>query len=72
MYVKRISQLQHNSNDFVQFTAPDLAAIARSFDALENDALEPGTEQSGSQNMDDTGFFSVQVMDKALDVWGLQ
>ena len=55
-----------------QFTAPDLAAIANSFDNLEHDAMEGTTQRSSSQNMDDTGFFSVQVMDKALDVWGLQ
>ncbi|KAL5484934.1 hypothetical protein ACEPAI_7576 [Sanghuangporus weigelae] len=49
-----------------------LAAIARSFDALEHDALDADDAQrSGSHNMDDTGFFSVQVIDRALDVWGL-
>ena len=74
----------------MQFTAPDLASIAGTFDAMEQDALE-GNEHSASTNMDDTGmtstlvvclilthmiriqgFFSVQVMDRALDVWGLK
>ncbi|KAL5528170.1 hypothetical protein ACEPAF_7306 [Sanghuangporus sanghuang] len=66
---------QHALNSLLQgnyFTAPDLAAIARSFDALEHDALDADDAQrSGSHNMDDTGFFSVQVIDQALDVWGL-
>ncbi|KAL5524044.1 hypothetical protein ACEPAG_8217 [Sanghuangporus baumii] len=66
---------QHALNSLLQgnyFTAPDLAAIARSFDALEHDALDADDAQrSGSHNMDDTGFFSVQVIDSALDVWGL-
>ncbi|EJD03337.1 Josephin-domain-containing protein [Fomitiporia mediterranea MF3/22] len=65
---------QHALNSLLQgnyFTAPDLAAIANSFDMLEHNALESQPRQSGSHNMDDTGFFSVQVIDKALDVWGL-
>ncbi|THH07978.1 hypothetical protein EW145_g3007, partial [Phellinidium pouzarii] len=65
---------QHALNSLLQgnyFTAPDLAAIANSFDALEQDALGNEEHQAASTNMDDSGFFSVQVMDKALDVWGL-
>ncbi|KAH8828047.1 Josephin-domain-containing protein [Flagelloscypha sp. PMI_526] len=30
-----------------------------------------GNAGTTSTNMDDTGFFSVQVLDRALDVWGL-
>ena len=72
----------------MQFTAPDLAAIAQSFDTLERDAL--GGEERASTNMDDSGayggdtyqkgahlrtsagFFSIQVIEKALEVWGLR
>jgi len=28
--------------------------------------------QDGSQNMDDSGFFSSQVLGSALQVWGLE
>lgn len=27
--------------------------------------------QQGSSNFDDSGFFSIQVIDKAIQVWGL-
>ncbi|KAH8119567.1 Josephin-domain-containing protein [Phellopilus nigrolimitatus] len=65
---------QHALNSLLQgnyFTAPDLASIANAFDVLEHDALGPEAREGASSNMDDTGFFSVQVMDRALDVWGL-
>lgn len=41
----------------MQFTAPDLAAIAQSFDVLEQDAL--GGEERASSNMDDSGVLSI-------------
>ncbi|KAF8070468.1 Josephin-domain-containing protein [Lyophyllum atratum] len=50
------------------FTAPDLSDIARNLDTLEHSYDESHTE---STNMDDSGFFSVQVLDNALKVWGL-
>ena len=28
-------------------------------------------DQQGSSNFDDSGFFSIQVIDKAIQVWGL-
>ncbi|RDB25080.1 Ataxin-3 [Hypsizygus marmoreus] len=62
---------QHALNSLLQgnfFTAPDLSDIARNLDALEHSYDEAHT---GSTNMDDTGFFSVQVLDNALKVWGL-
>ncbi|KAG6857689.1 hypothetical protein H0H87_004105 [Tephrocybe sp. NHM501043] len=62
---------QHALNNLLQgnyFTAPDLSAIASDLDALEHSYDGAHT---GSTNMDDTGFFSVQVLENALTVWGL-
>lgn len=39
----------------LQFTAPDLAQIAHSFDTLEQHAL--GVGERASTNMDDSGTF---------------
>ncbi|KAF8844289.1 Josephin-domain-containing protein [Paxillus ammoniavirescens] len=64
---------QHALNSLLQgnyFTAPDLSELARNLDHLEN-AYDEETRGQGSANMDDTGFFSVQVLENALDVWGL-
>ncbi|CCM05363.1 uncharacterized protein FIBRA_07578 [Fibroporia radiculosa] len=52
------------------FTAPDLSAIARSLDEQEAE-YEERSHDHDSANMDDTGFFSVQVLERALQVWGL-
>ncbi|KAF8750957.1 Josephin protein [Rhizoctonia solani] len=58
---------QHALNSVLQgnyFTPPDLAQIAH-----ELDQLEQGVQQSRdgrSTNMDDTGYFSVQVLENAL------
>ncbi|KAF7973698.1 hypothetical protein HWV62_14370 [Athelia sp. TMB] len=52
------------------FTAPDLSQIAQNMDELEASYDDQNTGQQ-STNMDDTGFFSVQVLEKALNVWGL-
>ncbi|KAF5385834.1 hypothetical protein D9615_002249 [Tricholomella constricta] len=62
---------QHALNSLLQgnyFTAPDLSDIARNLDALEHSYDGSHTD---STNMDDTGFFSVQVLENALKVWGL-
>ncbi|KAG1751569.1 Josephin-domain-containing protein [Suillus paluster] len=66
---------QHALNSLLQgnyFTAPDLSEFARKMDTLEEssrygDAIRVHT----SANMDDTGFFSVQVLEEALNVWNL-
>ncbi|KAM6502261.1 Josephin domain containing protein [Amanita muscaria] len=63
---------QHALNNLLQgsyFSAPDLSDLARNLDLLEQSYRRD--EQSTSMNMDDTGFFSVQVMENALKVWGL-
>ncbi|KAH7108262.1 Josephin-domain-containing protein [Auriculariales sp. MPI-PUGE-AT-0066] len=64
---------QHALNNLLQgsyFSAPDLAAIAHDLDELEASYDESNTGKS--TNMDDTGFFSVQVLENALAVWGLR
>ncbi|KAI0793181.1 Josephin-domain-containing protein [Abortiporus biennis] len=64
---------QHALNNLLQgnyFTAPDLSDIAKSLDTLEEDYDEDRRNRH-STNMDDTGFFSVQVLERALQVWGL-
>eukprot|EP00128_Syssomonas_multiformis_P005637 Colp12_sorted_trinity150504_noHs@9547 len=74
---------QHCLNGLLQgpyFTAVDLAEIAKGLDALEAKALSEGgvgTDymkhlQQPSSNYDDSGFFSVQVLQKALEVFSLE
>ncbi|BGO91813.1 hypothetical protein NBRC10512_007610 [Rhodotorula toruloides] len=72
---------QHALNNLLQsamYTVVDLAGIARELDALEASQLDPGTRlrgddpREGSQNYDDSGFFSVQVMEEAIKVFGLR
>ncbi|GAA5827635.1 hypothetical protein JCM5353_008752 [Sporobolomyces roseus] len=70
--------LQHSINNLLQselFSPASLADIARELDALESAQLDPGTRLRGetsSQNVDESGFFSVQVAEKALEVLGLR
>ncbi|KAJ3838989.1 Josephin-domain-containing protein [Lentinula raphanica] len=64
---------QHALNSLLQgniFSASDLAAIAQDLDDLEG-VYATENPSVASQNMDDSGFFSVQVLENALDVWGL-
>ncbi|KAG0362980.1 Josephin-domain-containing protein [Gamsiella multidivaricata] len=69
---------QHCLNALLQgpyFTAIDLAELARQLDQREQDALGnsgSGAREVKSQNMDDSGFFSVQVLSHALDIWNVQ
>ncbi|KAG9325003.1 hypothetical protein KVV02_000512 [Mortierella alpina] len=69
---------QHCLNALLQgpyFTAIDLAELARQLDQKEQDALGNFGSGSGdikSQNMDDSGFFSVQVLSHALSIWNIQ
>ncbi|GAA5844930.1 hypothetical protein JCM3766R1_000336 [Sporobolomyces carnicolor] len=72
--------LQHSINNLLQselFSPASLADIARELDLLERAHLDPGTRLRGeeafaSQNVDESGFFSVQVAEKALEVVGLR
>lgn len=63
---------QHALNSLLQgpyFDAADLSVIGRNLDELEINYDDDRRE--GGMNVDDTGFFSVQVLEKALQVWGL-
>ncbi|KAI0341867.1 Josephin-domain-containing protein [Trametopsis cervina] len=64
---------QHALNSLLQdeyFTAPDLAAIAKELDQLE-EGYDDANFGESSTNMDDTGFFSIQVIEEALKSWSL-
>lgn len=63
------------------FTAVELSLLAQKLDEEERQRMaESGEEseeyrnflQQPSGNMDDSGFFSVQVISSALQVWGLE
>lgn len=66
---------QHALNSLLQgsyFTAPDLSEFARKLDALEESSRYDDVNRARtSTNMDDTGFFSVQVLEEALNIWNL-
>ncbi|KAG5869761.1 hypothetical protein JTB14_028326 [Gonioctena quinquepunctata] len=75
---------QHCLNSLLQgpyFTAVDLSTLAQKLDDEERRRMaECGEEseeyrkflQQPSGNMDDSGYFSVQVISSALQVWGLE
>lgn len=75
---------QHCLNSLLQgayFTAVDLGSLASRLDEEEREQMAEGgidTEdyrtflQQPSSNMDDSGYFSVQVISSALQVWGLE
>ncbi|KAM9571318.1 ataxin-3-like isoform 2-T3 [Salvelinus alpinus] len=73
---------QHCLNNLLQgeyFTPVDLSSIAHQLDEEERMAEGGiGSEeyitflQQPSGNMDDSGFFSIQVISNALSVWGLE
>lgn len=53
------------------FSAPDLSAIGLELDATERSLLGGSTRPNASENVDESGNFSIQVLSKALDVFGL-
>ncbi|CAH1099066.1 unnamed protein product [Psylliodes chrysocephalus] len=75
---------QHCLNSLLQgpyFTAVELSTLAQKLDEEERKRMaESGEEseeyhkflQQPSGNMDDSGYFSVQVISSALQVWGLE
>nr|CAH8842700.1 unnamed protein product [Trichobilharzia regenti] len=67
---------QHCLNALLQgpyFTAVDLANIASQLDEQESSAMGSSCSAIGNfQNMDETGYFSVQVICKALQIWSLE
>ncbi|KAJ7072306.1 Josephin-domain-containing protein [Mycena amicta] len=63
---------QHALNSLLQgnyFTAPDLSVLAKELDTLE-ESHDDDNHGTRSGNMDDTGFFSLHVLENALKVWG--
>eukprot|EP00842_Homolaphlyctis_polyrhiza_P000144 jgi/Hompol1/112/HPOL_002442-RA len=77
---------QHCLNALLQgpyFTAVDLSQLGMELDEAEAMAMAEGNtdgiesddfrkfKRGGSTNFDDSGFFSVQVIEKALAVWAL-
>lgn len=75
---------QHCLNNLLQgeyFTPVDLSSIAQQLDEEERIRMAEGGVSSDeyrtflqqpSGNMDDSGFFSIQVISNALRVWGLE
>lgn len=75
---------QHCLNSLLQgpyFTPIDLANFAQELDDAERERMAEGDTSSAeflrflqqpSANVDDSGFFSVQVLSKALKVWNLE
>ncbi|CAK6957017.1 ataxin-3 [Scomber scombrus] len=75
---------QHCLNNLLQgeyFTPVDLSSIAHQLDEEERMRMAEGGMgseeyrtflQQPSGNMDDSGFFSIQVISNALGVWGLE
>ncbi|TNN11648.1 Ataxin-3 [Schistosoma japonicum] len=67
---------QHCLNALLQgpyFTAVDLANIAKQLDETEESQLGSShTTPYGFQNMDETGYFSIQVISQALQIWCLE
>ncbi|KAI0330986.1 Josephin-domain-containing protein [Cubamyces sp. BRFM 1775] len=64
---------QHALNSLLQgpyFSPAELSEIAHRLDEAEHGYLE-NSAGATSTNMDDTGFFSVQVLEEALKVWNL-
>ncbi|KAJ3381731.1 Ataxin-3 [Lobulomyces angularis] len=62
------------------YTAVELAEIGRNLDSQELSVISEGGTQSkeykdfttaASGNLDDSGFFSIQVISKALETWNL-
>lgn len=70
---------QHALNALLQgqyYDASQLAQIATELDQLEVSELglsqaDMAARDRASLNMDDTGFFSVSVLERALQVWGI-
>lgn len=75
---------QHCLNSLLQgayFTPVDLSTLAQKMDEEERQRMAENGEESEeyqkflqqpSGNMDDSGYFSVQVISSALEVWGLE
>ncbi|OCF38314.1 ataxin-3, partial [Kwoniella heveanensis CBS 569] len=65
---------QHCLNNILQqytYSEFDLADIAKKLDQAENATLDASHQNKKSYNLDDTGFFSISVLERALEVWDL-
>ncbi|WWC94749.1 hypothetical protein V866_001597 [Kwoniella sp. B9012] len=65
---------QHCLNNVLQqftYTEWDLADIAKKLDQAENATLDVSHQLKKSYNFDDTGYFSISVLERALEVWDL-
>ena len=67
---------QHALNNVLQghfFDASQLAQIADELNAFEQNelGLAPNAEDFASRHMDDTGYFSVEVLDRAFKTWDM-
>ncbi|WVR07737.1 hypothetical protein IAU60_004780 [Kwoniella sp. DSM 27419] len=65
---------QHCLNNILQqftYSEFDLADIAHKLDQAENAALSVANQNKKSYNLDDTGYFSISVLERALEVWDL-
>ncbi|WVF73055.1 hypothetical protein IAT40_007873 [Kwoniella sp. CBS 6097] len=65
---------QHCLNNVLQqytYSEFDLADIAKKLDQAENATLDASHQNKKSYNLDDTGFFSISVLERALEVWDL-
>ncbi|KAL0092654.1 ataxin-3 [Phycomyces blakesleeanus] len=65
---------QHALNALLQgnyFTAVDLATIGQELDREESRVTGVNVSGRTSQNYDDSGFFSIQVIQNALCIWNL-
>nr|XP_019044211.1 ataxin-3 [Kwoniella bestiolae CBS 10118]OCF23141.1 ataxin-3 [Kwoniella bestiolae CBS 10118] len=65
---------QHCLNNVLQqftYTEFDLADIAKKLDQAENATLDVSHQLKKSYNFDDTGYFSISVLERALEVWDL-
>jgi Ataxin-3 len=69
---------QHALNTLLQgnyYDPSQLSDIAKQLDELEQNQVDEETwrqRDQASLNMDDTGYFSVSVLEQALEVWGLR
>ncbi|CEP17271.1 hypothetical protein [Parasitella parasitica] len=66
-----LQQVNHVLLQGNYFTAVDLAEIGQELDRQEQ--LVGGRKNgSESQNYDDSGYFSIQILQKALEIWNLE
>jgi len=63
--------LRNNILQQFTYTEFDLADVAQKLDQAENATLSAPNQNKKSYNLDDTGYFSISVLERALQVWDL-